>query len=95
MKNSCVPMVASVSFVAERMGINGNSCYKKYYFLNANLTIIGEFRQFGIEKGRTRINRIERIFFVPYGQKSLKNLFYNLRLFEPEIFLSRQAPKIF
>ena len=44
---------------------------------------------------RTRINQIERIFFIcPYGQKSLKNLFYNLRLFELEIFLSRQAPKI-
>ena len=24
---------------------------------------------------RTQINRIERIFFVPYGQKSIKNLF--------------------
>ena len=33
-------------------------------------------------------------FICPYGQKSIKNLFYNLRLFEPEIFLSRQAPKI-
>ncbi len=36
-----------------------------------------------------------RLWFVcPDGQKSIKNLFYNLRLFEPEIFLSRQAPKI-
>ncbi len=25
------------------MGINGNSCYKTHYFLNTNLTIIGEF----------------------------------------------------
>ena len=33
-------------------------------------------------------------FICPYGQKSNKNLFNNLRLFEPEIFLSRQAPKI-
>ena len=47
MRNSCVPMVASVSFVAERMGINGNSCYKTHYFLNTNLTIIGEFGNSG------------------------------------------------
>ena len=43
---------------------------------------------------RTRINRIEQIFLCPYGQKSIKIFFDNLRLFEPEIFLSRQAPKI-
>ena len=30
-------------YVAERMGINGNSCYKTHYFLNTNLTITGEF----------------------------------------------------
>ena len=36
----------------------------------------------------------EAFKFCPYGQKSIKNLFYNLRLHEPEIFLSRQAPKI-
>ena len=47
------------------MGINGNSCYKTHYFLNASLTIIGKIRQFGTKNGRTRINRIERIFFVP------------------------------
>ena len=29
------------------MGINGNSCYKKYYFLNTNLTIIGEVENSG------------------------------------------------
>ena len=57
------------------MGINGNSCYKTHYFLNASLTIFGQFRQFGTENGRTRINRIERIFFVPYGQKSIKIFF--------------------
>ena len=34
------------------------------------------------------------LFYLPYGQKSIKNLFDNLRLYEPEIFLSRQAPKI-
>ena len=34
------------------------------------------------------------MFICPNGQKSIKNLFYNLRLFDPEIFLSRQAPKI-
>ncbi|MCR5069619.1 MAG: hypothetical protein K6A78_07500, partial [Prevotella sp.] len=34
------------------------------------------------------------VVICPYGQKSIKNLFDNLRLFEPEIFLSRQAPKI-
>ena len=28
------------------------------------------------------------------NQSNRTNLFYNLRLFEPEIFLSRQAPKI-
>ena len=30
----------------------------------------------------------------PNGQQSIKNLFDNLRLYELEIFLSRQAPKI-
>ena len=29
------------------MGINGNSCYKTHCFLNANLTIIGEFGNSG------------------------------------------------
>ena len=29
------------------MGINGNSCYKTHYFLNTNLTIIGEFDNSG------------------------------------------------
>ena len=33
-------------------------------------------------------------FICPNGQKSIKNLFDNLRLYEPEIFPSRQAPKI-
>jgi len=33
-------------------------------------------------------------FICPDGQKSNKNLFDNLRLFEPEIFLSLQTPKI-
>ena len=36
MKNSCVPSVASVSFVAERVGINGNYMLEKriilYYY---------------------------------------------------------------
>ena len=72
------------------MGINGNSCYKTHCFQNANLTIIGEFGK----NGRHKSIEQNESFFCPYGQKSNKNLFYNLRLFEPEIFLSRQAPKI-
>ena len=75
------------------MGINGNSCHKTHYFLNTNLTIIGEFDNSGKMDEHKSIEQNES-FICPYGQKSNKNLFYNLRLFEPEIFLSRQAPKI-
>ena len=43
---------------------------------------------------RDRKRDESKSFICPYGQKSMKNLFDNLWLFEPEIFLSRQAPKI-
>ena len=51
-------MVASVSFVAERIGINGNSCYKTHCFLNTNLTIIGKVGNSGQkrdEHGRRKV----------------------------------------
>ena len=74
------------------MGINGNSCYKTHYFLNTNLTIIGEFDNSGKMDDTNQSNRTN-LFFALTGRNP-ENLFYNLRLFEPEIFLSRQAPKI-
>ena len=44
----------------------------------------------------TNTNQSNRTnLFVPLRAEIPENLFYNLRLFEPEIFLSRQAPKIF
>ena len=74
----------------------------EYSSLRAERLIIAVVnRNYSVNSGNSGQKRDEHksieyneSFLCPYGQKSNNNLFYNLRLYEPEIFQSRQAPKI-
>ena len=57
------------------MGINGNSCYKTHYFLNANLTIIGEFGNSGQKWTNTNQSNRTNLFCALMGRNPLRIFF--------------------